>query len=250
VSTITRAIKRLRHYAWFIRVRTRSEAFDLLIDLFNLYVRIRAGLGSDGVIYVVGDSHSRSFRYRYPAVVYHFGGSTAHNLVSNRSATNSRAKLAKIVSKADWSRDSILLVFGEIDCRLHIYRSLEERAPNGDMQSIVDSTMERYFSVINEISDAGGRVMVCGMPPAADGVNEETTPVCGPLDARLEITRLFNKVLERESSSRDVGFLDIHSLTADENGGSLPRFRNDGVHLNRQLGKIGVQSIHEYWRSR
>ena len=91
--------------------------------------------------------------------------------------------------------------------------------------------------------------MVCGVPPAAAGVSEKTTPVYGSLEVRLEITKMFNKTLERESSKSGVGFLDIHSIAADENGATLGKFRHDGVHLNRQLGKIGIQSIRQNWLS-
>ena len=249
VSIVTRAIRRLRHYAWFIRVRAKNEAFDLLIGLFNLYVRVRAGLRSSGVIYIVGDSHSRSFRYRYPIIVDHFGGSTAHNLISDKSVTNSREKLSKVVDRVNWSRDCLVLVFGEIDCRQHVYRSIESQDPNGDVHSIVDSTIERYFSAVREINDASRKLMVCGVPPAADGVDEKTTPVYGSLDKRQEITRLFNETLERESSKLGVGFLDVYSLVTDDNGATAGKFRHDGVHLSRELSKATMGTIRRYWQS-
>jgi hypothetical protein len=231
-------------------VRSKNEISNLAIQLFSGYVRARAGVLRTGVIFVVGDSHTRSFRYSYPAVVKHFGGSTAHNLISATSATNSRHKLAGIVSRANWERDSILLVFGEIDCRLHIYRAFESGNDNNDLQSIVDSTVDRYFVAVNKIIHAGAKVMICGLPPAANGVDEKKTPVYGPLEDRIRITDLFNTALERQSAANGVGFLDIHSFSSDEAKNTLPQFRFDGVHLNRNLGKTAVRFIRQYWASK
>lgn len=235
---------RLRHYFWFARFRGKNELANSLIRLFNFYVMVRARLSSDGIVHVVGDSHTRSFRYQYPIVVHHLGGATAHNLVAESSTTDSRFKLLRIIGKINLVSDRVLLVFGEIDCRLHIYRSFQDQSPQCDMQSIVDATIKRYFSVVGEIKSSGCKLVVCGVPPAAHDVSNRGFPVRGPLEARIEIARLFNGALERESSNCGVDFLDIHSFTVDAEGLTLDRFSRDGVHLNRNAGKSAMRMFH------
>lgn len=197
---------RLRHYFWFARFRGKNELANSLIRLFNFYVAVRARVRSGGIVHVVGDSHTRSFRYQYPIVVHHLGGATAHNLVSESSNTSSHSKLIRIIRKMDVVNDQVLLVFGEIDCRLHIYRSFQDQNSERDMQSIVDTTVARYFSVISEIKSLGCKLVVCGVPPAANDALNGSFPVYGPLRARIEITTLFNSALRRESSKHRVDF--------------------------------------------
>ena len=71
------------------------------------------------IITVIGDSHSLLFQNPLFKIKY-IGPATAFKLGYKDSTTQSRKKIIKILNGISPS-STVLLVFGEIDCRLHIY---------------------------------------------------------------------------------------------------------------------------------
>jgi hypothetical protein len=70
------------------------------------------------LIYVIGDSHTFSFLLQLPFIVKHLGPATAYGLGSKNKNTE---KLYKILSRIDINKDKVLLSFGEIDSRIHLF---------------------------------------------------------------------------------------------------------------------------------
>jgi hypothetical protein len=77
-------------------------------------------------IYVIGDSHIGIFTRSSLFMVFHIGPATAYNLIKETSTIGSNEKIQKIISLMK-KGDILIPVFGEIDCRIHIYYQFKKK---------------------------------------------------------------------------------------------------------------------------
>ena len=146
-------------------------------------------------------------------------GATAHNLSAEKSATDSRRKLARILSQLDPKSDTLILSFGEIDCRLHIRDEAGIRA-----------TLPRYFEVINRIVDRGFRVVVHEVIGAVPGGNSLACQSDYPSQSeRAKTVTLWNDRMRMWCRMHHILFLELSITALDADNCS------DGVHLNDDI---------------
>jgi len=121
------------------------------------------------MIYVFGDSHRSFFTDTHPGssspgkkgifVSYTLGPGTAHNFYENR-----HAEMMKILNNTNLSDDcGVVIVAGEIDCRLHIpkiHLETGERIPE-----LVEDTVNRFMKSILEVKELGYKVIAWGPHP-------------------------------------------------------------------------------------
>ena len=111
-------VSSLQRVASYVHIRKR------LHDLHSLFL---SKLYSKPLIHIIGDSHIFSFKEIDLFITHHLGPVTAYNLYSQSSSTKSNAKLCKILTKINRNRDIVVMGFGEIDSRIHIYNQLHEK---------------------------------------------------------------------------------------------------------------------------
>lgn len=183
---------------------------------------------------VIGDSHTQLLKGVFPFVVEHIGPATAHNLISPSSSTKSWENLERALRKADPSRDVVLLVFGEIDCRIHVFlqhvRSRRERTT----ETIVRDTIDRYGQAIERIESLGYRVTVQSVVGAAHQDNIYDYPHYADLRTRGRIASEFNSVLKQWCLEHGIDYLDVFSAVADNDGILLASMTTDGTHLDER----------------
>lgn len=202
--------------------------------IHDAYCFLYARVTSRPLIHVIGDSHTRVYRMARPFVVHHLGGATAHNLGKPNSTTRSYEQLFRIVKRINLRRDILLLIFGEIDCRIHIHYQYEKQEGKRTVLQLIDQTIERYGAVIQQLRYLGANVCVHGVAPAARQENIYQYPFYGSPEVRSQISRLFNQQLKQFCTRHGYPYVDIYSQVADASGFTLPEYAGDEVHLNKK----------------
>jgi len=231
VARVIRQEQGTRRAVWyFASFRMRGLGRGLL-DYYSLvYSRIRR----KPLIHVIGDSHAKALRGQRLFVVHHLGAATAHNLGKQNSTTKSNKKLLHIVRRLS-SRDVVLTVLGEIDCRIHIYYKYKTNGERRSIGELVDDTISNYGEVLKRLGELGIRVFVFGVPPATKVRNEYGYEFYAPPEIHAEINRLFNEKLRSFCEKNGFGYIDVYSRFSDGDGYVVNEYAADEMHLD---GKV------------
>lgn len=231
---VARAISResgiRRGVRYFVSVRTRGFLRFLFDCLSALYSR----LSGRPLIHVIGDSHGKVYRWKLLFIVHHLGAATAHNLAKESSTTGSNRKLFNIIDRID-RRDIVLLVFGEIDCRIHIYNQYKKNGENRAMTEFIDDTVSCYGAVLEKLRDRGVNFAVQGVPPATRVRNEYRYPFYATPEIHCQISAMFNERLKAACEKNGYPFIDVCSRSADEDGFMSKEYAADEIHLNGRI---------------
>jgi hypothetical protein len=188
------------------------------------------------VIFVIGDSHTQIFRWEKPFVVFALGPATAYNLGNSRSTTGSHDKLFHVLKLVDPERDSVLMVFGEIDARMHVYNQYMKQGAEHPFSYYIDRTIEKYGEVLEQLTVMGIDFYVHGIPPASRQEimvdPDSSLAFYAPREIRSEISRTFNQRLKEYCEVHGYRYIDIYSRVVDENGQIAEAYRGDAVHMN------------------
>lgn len=207
--------------------------FDHLVPAIYPYTaKVRAMLSGGNIILVVGDSHTQAFKYRYPFIVHHLGAATAYNLDKQNSTTSSREQLEVIISSIDPSRESILLVFGEIDCRIHIYNHYRILHKDVSIASLVKKTIKRYGSAMAKLKSKNIKFYVLSVAPAGSQSNVYNYKYYATFKQRAIIHKLFNAELQKYCHLHNYPYLDLYKEIVDDQGGIKSKYLLDELHIN------------------
>ncbi len=224
----------LQRVAIYVQPRKR------LHDLHSLFL---ARLYSKPLIHVIGDSHVFSFKKFDFFIIHHIGPATAYNLHSQSSTTKSNAKLCRILKKINKTRDFVVLVFGEIDSRIHIYNQYMKQGMVVSIPQLIDKTIQNYGLVIESIEKEGFNFFICGIPPASRQENIYHYPYYADEETRILISRKFNEKLKDFCARKNYQYLDLQSRFADKSGLISNTFDLDTIHLNEKAGAIIAEEI-------
>jgi len=213
--------------------------------LYNSGLMLEANLLSRAVIHVIGDSHLRPFVFKRPFSLHHISQATAYNLNKDNSFSQSKRYLNSFLPAINKQRDVLLLVFGEIDARVHIYLQYEKNNEKISIERLIDATVEKYGETIRRLKDEGFAVCVHGIPPAARKDFESNLPFLGSPEQRSQISRDFNRKLGALCRRSGVTFIDMQSIAADENGFMKKEYAADEVHLNTRVVSFARDRIVE-----
>ena len=136
------------------------------------------------------------------------------------------------LGKINKKRDVVVLVFGEIDCRMHINKQFLKHGETTSIPELINETISKYSEAIKQVNDAGYSIFVHGIVPAATQENIYNNPHYADRKTRLIINREFNKQLKSFCIKNGYRYLDIQSKFADESGFISKYFSTDGLHLN------------------
>jgi lysophospholipase L1-like esterase len=153
--------------------------------------------------------------------------------------------LKLFLSKINPKRDVVLLVFGEIDARVHIYLQYGKSGKTISIDLIIDTTVERYGQAILKLKNEGFAVCVHGIPPAASKEFITALPFSGRPRERSEISRKFNVKLREYCNTIGVTYVDIQSIASDESGFIKKYYLADEVHCNRRIVPFTRKTIVE-----
>jgi len=200
--------------------------------LFNICMVGWAALTGRTIIHVIGDSHAKPFVFKAPFIVHHISQATAYNLNKDDSYSQSKWHLNSFLPRVNKRRDILMLVFGEIDARVHIYRQHRKLNCSSSIDDIIEATVDRYGDTITRLRDQGLAVCIHGIPPAARKNYTSTLPYAGSPEERAYISREFNDKLKRYCCSKDIPYVDVQLVTNDGEGFIKDEYAADELHLN------------------
>ena len=185
-------------------------------------------------VFVIGDSHTNIFSNSPLFQVFHIGPATAFNLIKDDSSTKSSEKINKILYKVK-KGDIVLLVFGEIDCRIHIFYQFKKKHETQNISELIQKTIQNYLICIKKIRNQGIEVCICGITPPGEEDNIYHYPYYADRNLQQKIYREFNSELKSYCENLQINFLDIFPLVSDASGFLLKEYSDDGLHLNTKI---------------
>lgn len=199
-------------------------------------------------IFCIGDSHTCFFaginktQSAWPRKFHNFlpffkafnlGPVLAYNLVSLNTKTKGREKLFKLLTKEVPKGSSVMLCFGEIDCRAHLLKQslIQKRS----IKVIVSECVNRYFSVIQEVRKLGYKVLVWNVIPSTrlNNTNKDF-PTFGSCRERNVVVSLFNKNLRAKCKKNKIPFISVYDFFINKNGLTKMSYYMDEVHLSQK----------------
>jgi hypothetical protein len=237
--------RELAKRGFLYRFETKVIQFKYpLLFFHNALVQVQAAARNKAVVHVIGDSHIRPYIFQYPFIIHHIDQATAYNLDEENSTTQSKQKLARILSGIDKKRDIVLMVFGEIDARIHIYYQYEKRNRQVNINRLIYHTVEKYGKTLLHIREMGYTISVYGITPAGSiDINHFRYPYYGTPEQRSMISRKFNERLKEYCIDHNLPFVDVYSITASDQGFIKAEFRGDDIHLNQKIVPFTRQQL-------
>ncbi|MBM3166980.1 MAG: hypothetical protein FJZ94_06010 [Chloroflexi bacterium] len=220
------------------------------LRLFNVYLVGRAKLLGTSIVHVIGDSHAMPFVFKTPFIIHHISQATAYNLNKEDSFSRSKQHLDSFLQRINRQRDVLLLVFGEIDARVHIYRQYYKKNKSVSIERIVQATVEKYGETIKKLHDRGFAVCVHGIPPAARKNYTSSLPFTGSAQERSQISSIFNRQLRDFCHDNAVPYIDVQTVSADDEGFISDTYAADDVHLGSKIVPFVREKITEAFRDR
>lgn len=213
------------------------------------------------VLHCIGDSHASFFSGSdvmqpvFPDVArnyipcfrsYRVGAATAYNLVKEKSQSKGREKVFEILNSIEKGSE-VLLVFGEIDCRVHVLSQVEKQ--NGTIDVVVEKIVDRYVTFAKEVKEKGYKVSLWGVIGSTDHVGsfgkEHEYPAVGSMVERNKVTKLFNEKLEKKAKKFGLGFVSIFDSLVNKEFVTNKTFYTDEVHLSQKVMLLAIKKIEE-----
>jgi lysophospholipase L1-like esterase len=165
--------------------------------------------------------------------VVDIGAATAHNLINEKSTTNSHKKVQEVINSINKKCDLVMLVLGEPDCRFHIYYQASKR--HIGIYDVIDETVQRYGQALQWMRNQGVEPVVLGIPPVGtyNGFERDFPgkPYASP-QMLSQIYKLFNQEMWIYCNKNHFIYLDVYARTVDEKGFLKKEYAADAVHLN------------------
>ena len=209
------------------------KIFFLLYSLYSEVLVLIYRLLRKPLIYVIGDSHTFSFLLQLPFIVKHLGPATAYGLGSKNKNTE---KLYKILSRVDINKDKILLSFGEIDSRIHLFTQFRMRSNKPYLIEIINEVIAKYGSILLNLKIKGYTLYVYGIPPASSLVENTYNYIhYGTPAQRSIISILLDVNLENFCRENYINYINTQKITSTPEGFIKSEYTEDKLHLNNKI---------------
>jgi hypothetical protein len=190
----------------------------------------------DGVLYVIGESHSLSAHGALVNIAEKIFRCSAQWIagckqwhLGNSSSNRYKNKFESIVKNLP-SKSSVLLTIGEIDCRLDEgVVKVVQKYPNKKLEDVINDTINGYIEYLTRIAVLYDQKFIVGGVPALNIpltiMNENLI-----LEHAIFIQK-FNAILKENALKAGMGFLDVFALTDRGDGLSNQKWHIDSTHL-------------------
>ena len=177
-------------------------------------------------IHTIGDSHS----------FFGWTGIISHHLGAVLCYSFGREKLQRcdIRNFNIKNNDSVVFCFGEIDCRSHIHKYIND---TNTYQNIIDNIVDEYVKAIElNLSTSGIKLKNTCIYNIVPPVRKDTVPQCdgalhlGSDEERKGYVLYFNKKLKEKCVENNYLFFDVYDKYVDQNG-FLKQELSDTVHI-------------------
>lgn len=223
---------------WRIGKRTNTRLQNFLSFLYS---RVQC----KPLIHIVGDSHVKAFTNNIHFCTHFVGPATAYSLKNKKNTTDSNKKLFKAIKKINKERDIVILSFGEIDCRLHIYNQYKINEEKIIISELINRTVLNYGEVLKQINEMGVNFYVYSVPPAGIQENIHNFPYYAPKPIRAKIKKEFNEQLATYCEVNNFKFINVYSEVTDKNGYISEEFIIDRIHLNNKVSRLVFNKLNQ-----
>lgn len=189
-------------------------------------------IDDDRFVYVLGDSHVRSFAADPSFVPLFVGAGRQNCFITDRHAEDARDRILKNFRRLDEGRP-VMLVFGEPDIRFYLEDQFEARTLGGpDANAYVAGCAERFLGTVGPLSESfDNRILVYNVVPNTRA-------------AHNELAAQYNDLLRQRLPALGVEFVDLWTVTFDSANGLVePKFSADEIHLNHRIVPFARQFL-------
>ena len=179
------------------------------------------------MIYVIGDSHARSFAKNTNFLPLFIGPGKENCFISDGTKENVRKNISRVLEKIPVGAD-VLLILGEPDTRYYLGKGwtpwlVEQEEVVSDVESKIASSFRRYQEVITWVkTNFNHNLMVFNVPPTIRK-NQNI------------YVKAFNRLLRKEITKNGDLFVDIEDRILSEDMEVIREFVGDEVHLNDSI---------------
>ena len=216
------------------------KIFFLLYSIYSEVLVLIYKVLKKPLIYVIGDSHTFSFLLHLPFIVKHLGSATAYGLGNKNK---NYYKLERLLKRVDINKDIILLSFGEIDSRIHLFTQLKMRSNKPFLIEIINEVIAKYGRVLLNLKIKGYTLYIYGIPPASSLVENTYNYIhYGTPAQRSIISIILNVNLEGFCTKNNISYINIQKVTSTPEGFIKSEYTKDKLHLNNKIVPV-VRSI-------
>lgn len=234
----------------------------------TVFVRsyVRSKISRTPCIYVLGDSHVGPFLKRSPPwalfttskrsvtgrpfIVHWLGPATAFNLPNPRSTTRANERVLNIMRYLVRDDDIVFLIFGEIDCRAHIYDQYVRHGRQISMIELIDRTIDQYGLMLRRLESMVINFYVISVAPGVRQGNLFHLPNDPPPEKRSWINRTFIERLSSYCKREGYKFIDVYSHVVDDEGFVPAQYESkDSSHLNADAIKFFEERLENDMRA-
>jgi len=194
------------------------------------------------MIYIYGDSHA-NFNFKnlnLPHKNYYHNSITMHRIGRDNIIINFNRNQIK-------EKDTIVLVYGEVDCRCHIHRQIKL---GKEEDEVISELVSSYFRTIQNNVSLHTKVIIVGIVPPTYKPIEETSdddqtrilPIIGTNEERVRYTYKVNILLEEMANAHNYVYFNPHSYYTSSEGTMKPELSENCVHIGNNtylLEKFG-----------
>lgn len=218
------------------------------------------------MIHCIGDSHVSVFSgldklsdgWPYPEDslpffrTYRTGAYLAYSIGDTNHVGYTTLKL--ILSSIP-KTETILLSYGEVDCRVHIVKQSEDQGRS--IKQVAEEVVTRYSKTITLIRNDYEKVIVytpvasssCYNPNAAVST-ENAYPHIGRPEQRNLATQVFSTTLKETFKDSDVIVLSIFDRIVDKNLLPVSSYFRDGVHLSQKAMPFILEALNKQMKEK
>lgn len=197
-------------------------------------------------VYLIGDSHCLSFANTfvgtndkiYKVLSKIIIGCKAWHL-ANAEGNAYKIQMERIASDIN-DESSIIFMFGEIDCRLDEGILYHHKKTQTNLIQSISILAQNYIAyLISVFENKRNQLIILGV--RAPRLSDKMLFSQDRADLLFTIQN-FNHFISKQSAKKGLQFLDLYSLTKNNNGEDNGKYQIDGNHLKPSVLKLLLQS--------
>lgn len=183
-------------------------------------------------MYVIGDSHARSFSYHEFFVPLFVGPGKETLFLTDKQTEKTRLKILENIKLLDKKQD-FLFILSEPNIRYHLENKYNTKLVNDD-QTIIRKTVANYIRVLKEVLSCifGNVFVLCAIPRDDVGYSR--------------LAKIYNEELKLAAKNTRITYVDLWKVLTTKNGTIKPKYIGDYIHANHLLADMVVKYLKQH----
>lgn len=175
--------------------------------------------------------------------VFHLGPATAWKAGDPGSSTRAKEKFDIILKKDLRPATTVMLCFGEIDCRVHMPRAV---LAGRSIDQAARDTAVKFCRFAQLIAARGMKPVVWGpaqIVPEDESQGPTTFPFVGPWELRRDVTVAYTAQLRCQCEEAGIPMVSILGLYEDVSRKTPADYFIDGAHLSQRVMPLALAEL-------